>query len=68
MHSGPGRSGGAVLLYIRDGQIVRYVARRDARDEVEELMDAALGAGLEYEAPAAGRGVISRRVSAGTGR
>jgi hypothetical protein len=28
-----------VLLYIRDGQIVRYVARRDARDEVEELMD-----------------------------
>jgi hypothetical protein len=43
-------------LYIEDGTITKYVARREYREEVEALVGLAVGDGLEYEVGATGRG------------
>jgi hypothetical protein len=43
-------------LYVRDGAIIKYVARREHREEVEALIALAVGAGLEYDHPTTGRG------------
>ena len=39
-----------------DEAVTRYVPKRDYAQEVEALLAQALGDGLEYDVPAAGRG------------
>jgi len=43
-------------LYVCEGDVVRFVARREYRTEVEALVAMAVGGGLEYERPVTGRG------------
>jgi hypothetical protein len=43
-------------LYVRDGAITKYVAKREHREEVVALIALAVGAGLQYDHPSTGRG------------
>ena len=43
-------------LYLCEGNVTKYVARREYRAEVEALVALAVGDGLEYERPVTGRG------------
>jgi hypothetical protein len=43
-------------LYIREGDVSKYVPRREYRDEVEALITLAVVDGLEYDRPLTGRG------------
>ena len=48
-------------LYVADGAITKYVARREYTQEVEALIGLAVGDGLEYEVPITGRGTNLKR-------
>ena len=48
-------------LYVADGVVTKYVARREYAQEVEALIDLAAGDGLEFDVPVTGRG-RSRRL------
>ena len=43
-------------LYVADGAIAKYVARREYAQEVEALIGMAVGDGLEFDVPVTGRG------------
>jgi DNA invertase Pin-like site-specific DNA recombinase len=53
-------------LYVVDGDITKYVARRDHRDQVEALVSLAVGDGLVFDRPVTGRGAnLSREARSG---
>ena len=43
-------------LYVREGDVVKYVPRCEYHPEVEALISLAVGDGLEYDRPITGRG------------
>ena len=43
-------------LYVADGAVTKYVARREYAQEVEALMELAVGDGLEFDVPLTGPG------------
>jgi site-specific DNA recombinase len=58
-------------LYVSEGTITKYVARREYREGVEALLQLAVGEEIEYEVPLSGRGVnltkAARRLRQGCG-
>jgi hypothetical protein len=51
-------------LYVEDQEITKYVARREYCQEVQALVELAVGEGLEYEIPVTGRGANRKRLPA----
>jgi len=52
-------------LHVCEGNVAKFVARREYRTEVEALVVMAVGGGLEYERPVTGRGANLTRKGVG---